>query len=330
MQQSTQSVESAAEMLNMDWKEEALEAVGRATQEALDLAREQAVLSADLSQDVESATDLAGRQASLVQGLDRLLESLSVAGKKTALIDGSVGSKATEARDRMQELGEALGGRDGPPRGARAESQALVETLNDLAGRLMASRRAVESAGSATGMQEALDQLAQMSQNQAGLNRESGGLMLMQQNGQLMEMALQRLAERQAEIARELEQLARQPEAAELPARPALLATEADEIARDLASGQLDQNTLRRQEQLFRRLLDAGRSLERDEDPLRRESRAADLSRVGSVPDPGTEIESGPRFPYPDDEALRAASRSDRRLILDYFDRLNAGDGVTP
>jgi hypothetical protein len=298
MQQSSQSVESAAEMLNMDWKEEALEAVGRATQEALDLAREQAVLSADLSQGVESATDLAGRQASLVQGLDRLLESLSVAGKKTALIDGSVGSKATEARDRMQELGEALGGRDGPPRGARAESLALVETLNDLAGRLMASRRAVESAGSATGMQEALDQLAQMSQNQAGLNRESGGLMLMQQNGQLMEMALQRLAERQAEIARELEQLARQPEAAELPARPALLA--------------------------------AGRSLERDEDPLRRESRAADLSRVGSVPDPGTEIESGPRFPYPDDEALRAASRSDRRLILDYFDRLNAGDGVTP
>lgn len=230
----------------------------------------------------------------------------------------------------MQELGEALGGRDGPPRGARAESQALVETLNDLAGRLMASRRAVESAGSATGMQEALDQLARMSQNQAGLNRESGGLMLMQQNGQLMEMALQRLAERQAEIARELEQLARQPEAAELPARPALLATEADEIARDLASGQLDQNTLRRQEQLFRRLLDAGRSLERDEDPLRRESQAADLSRVGSVPDPGTEIEAGPRFPYPDDDALRAASRSDRRLILDYFDRLNAGDGGTP
>ncbi len=331
MQESAQAIESAGEMLNEDWKQEALEAVGTATQEALDLAREQAVLSADLSsQGGQPPANLAGRQASLIQGLDRLLESLSEAGKKTALIDRSVGSTAAEARDRMQELGEALGGREGPPRGASAESMALVETLNDLAGRLMASRRKIEAAGSATGMQEALDQLAQMSQSQAGLNRESGGLMLMQQNGQLMEVALQRLAERQKEIARELEKLAGRPEAAELPARLELLATEADEIARNLASGQLDQNTLRRQEQLFRRLLDAGRSLERDEDPERREAKAADLSRAGSVPEQGAETETGPRFPYPDDAALRAASRSDRQLILDYFDRLNAVDGAAP
>jgi len=224
MQESAQSVEAAGEMLNEDWKQEALEAVGKATQEALDLAREQGVLSSDLGKDGQVAGDLAGRQASLVQGLDRLLESLSEAGRKTALIDRNVGSTATEARDRMQVLGEALGGRDGPPRGAGAESEALVETLNDLASRLMASRRAVESAGSATGMEEALDQLAQMSQSQAGLNRESGGLMLMQQNGQPMQMALQRLAERQEEIARQLEQLAERPEAGELPARPELLA----------------------------------------------------------------------------------------------------------
>jgi len=330
MQESAQSIESAGEMLNEDWKQEALEAVGTATQEALDLAREQAVLSGDLSQGGQPAANLAGRQASLIQGLDRLLESLSEAGKKTALIDRSVGSTAAEARDRMQELGEALGGRDGPPRGASEESLALVETLNDLAGRLMASRREVESAGSATGMQEALDQLAQMSQSQAGLNRESGGLMLMQQNGQPMEVALQRLAERQQEIARELEELAARPEAAELPARPELLASEADEIARNLAAGQLDQSTLRRQEQLFRRLLDAGKSLERDEDPERREAKAADLSRAGSVPEQGAETETGPRFPYPDDAALREASRSDRQLILDYFDRLNAVDGAAP
>ncbi len=330
MQAAAEAIESAGEMLNSDWKQEALEAVGRAMQEALDLAREQAALSADLSQDRRLVTDLAGRQASIVQGLDRLLESLSTAGRKTALIDRRVGATAAEAREQMQELGEALGGRDGPPRGAGTESLALVENLNDLAAQLLASRRAVESAGSATGMQELLDQLARMSQSQAGLNRESGGLMIMQRNGQPMEVVLQRLAERQKEIARQLEQLAELPEAEELPARPELLAVEADEIARDLAAGQLDQNTLRRQERLFRRLLDAGRSLERDEDPERRESRAADLSRAGSTPESSPEIATGPRFPYPDDEAMKAASQSERRLILDYFDRLNAVDGGTP
>lgn len=330
MQEAAEAIESAGEMLNADWKQEALEAVERAMQEALDLAREQAALSADLSQDRRKAVDLAGRQTSIVQGLDRLLESLSTAGRKTALIDRRVGSTAAEVRKQMQELGEALGGRDGPPRGAGAESLALVENLNDLAAQLMASRRAVESAGSATGMQEALDQLARMSQSQAGLNRESGGLMLMQRNGQLMDVALQRLAQRQEEIARQLEQLAERLEAEQLPVRPELLAVEADAIARDLGAGRLDQNTLRRQERLFRRLLDAGRSLERDEDPQRRESRAADLSRPGSTPDPRPDIAIGPRFPYPDDEDLRTASRSQRRLILDYFDRLNAADGGSP
>ena len=314
-------------MLNEDMKREALEAVGRATREALDLAVEQANVADELSEANGRPADLAGRQAALVQGLDRLLESLSEAGRRTALIDRDVGRTAAEARERMQSLGESLGERDGPPRGAGAESMALVETLNDLAGQLMASRRAVEEAGSATGMQEALDQLAQMSQSQAGLNRESGGLMLMQQNGEPMEAALQRLAQRQEEIARDLEQLARRPEAAELPARPELLSAEADEIAADLARGNLDQSTLRRQEQLFRRLLDAGRSLERDEDPRRRESTAADLSREGSTPDPRPDIEAGPRFPYPDDAAMSSVSRSTRRLILDYFDRLNAAEG---
>jgi hypothetical protein len=172
--------------------------------------------------------------------------------------------------------------------------------------------------------------MAQMSQSQAGLNRESGGLMLMQQNGQPMSVQLKRLAERQQEIARQLEELAQRPEAAELPGRPELLATEAEEIARGMRSGQLDRQILQRQEQLFRRLLDAGRSLERDEDPSRRESQAADMSRPEAMPESRGDVEAGPRYPYPDDAALSEVSRSARRLILEYFDRLNADPGRTP
>lgn len=326
MGESAASMEQAGQMLNEDWKQEALEAVERATGEALDLAAEQGEVARALAGSETEAGELAGRQAALVQGLDRLLESLSEAGRKTALIDETIGRTASEARERMQSLGEALGAREGPPRGASSQGRALVEMLNDLAGRLMASRQQVQNAGSATGMQEMLDQLAQMSQSQAGLNRESGGLMMMQQSGQPMAMQQQmrRLAERQEEIARELERLGERPEARELAARPELLSTEADEIAARLREGQLDRATLERQERLFRRLLDAGRSLERDEDPTRRESQAADLSRPGAVPESSGTIEDGPRYPYPDDAALSGVSNSARRLILQYFDRLNA------
>ncbi|MFW6040068.1 MAG: hypothetical protein ACOC9N_03215, partial [Gemmatimonadota bacterium] len=329
MGESAESMQQAGQMLNEDWKREALEAVERATGEALDLAAEQGELARTLEEVGADPSELAGRQAALVQGLDRLLESLSEAGRKTALIDETIGRTAADARGRMQSLGEALGAREGPPRAASSQGRALVETLNDLAGRLMASRRQVQDAGSATGMQEMLDQLAQMSQSQAGLNRESGGLMMMQQSGQPMAMQQQmrRLAERQEEIARELERLGEQPEARELAARPELLSTEADEIASRLREGRLDRATLERQERLFRRLLDAGRSLERDEDPTRRESQAADLSRPGAVPETSGAIEDGPRYPYPDDAALSGVSNSARRLILQYFDRLNAGTG---
>jgi len=329
MAEAAESMQQAGQMLNEDWKQEAIEAIERATAETLDLAGEQGVLAEELGAGADDPAELAGRQAALVQGLDRLLESLAEAGRRTALIDETVGRSAANARERMQTLGESLSSGQGQPRTASADGQALVETLNDLAGRLMASRQQVENAGSATGMEEMLDQLAQMSQSQAGLNRESGGLMMMQQSGQPMAMQMRRLAERQAEIARQLDELARRPEAGELPARPDLLSAEAGEIASELRGGTLDRQTLERQERLFRRLLDAGRSLERDEDPTRRESQAADLSRPGAVPEPRGDIEAGPRYPYPTDAALTGVSNSARRLILEYFDRLNAGAGAT-
>jgi len=327
MSQAAESMQQAGQMLNEDWKREALEAIERATGEALDLAGEQGALADEFAAGDMGSADMSGRQAALVQGLDQLLESLSDAGRKTALIDETVGRSAARARERMQDLGESLSAGAGPPSAAAAEGRALVETLNDLAGRLMASRQQVENAGSATGMEELLDQLAQMSQSQAGLNRESGGLMLMQQGGQPMAARMRRLAERQEEIARQLEQLAQRPEARELPARPDLLSAEAGDIADELRGGTLDRQTLERQERLFRRLLDAGRSLERDEDPTRRESEAADLSRPGAVPESAGAIEAGPRYPYPTGAALTGVSNSARRLILDYFDRLNTAAG---
>ncbi|MCK5449132.1 MAG: hypothetical protein KAJ43_13355, partial [Gemmatimonadetes bacterium] len=97
------------------------------------------------------------------------------------------------------------------------------------------------------------------------------------------------------------------------------------------ADGALDRETLARQERLFRRLLDAGRSLEQDdEDSRKRESTTA---RVGAIliPEDGTGVEAGPRFPYPDESRMHELTSVQRRLVYDYFDRLNAVEtGGTP
>src|SRR2546430_17443073 len=62
-------------------------------------------------------------------------------------------------------------------------------------------------------------------------------------------------------LAEQLERL--QAEDANAAAGP--LAREAKELARQLEAGRLDQQTIERQQRLYRRLLDAGRTLSNDE-----------------------------------------------------------------
>jgi hypothetical protein len=145
---------------------------------------------------------------------------------------------------------------------------------------------------------------------------DAGGNELMQQ--------LQALAAQQRALAQELERLRAQSELTGMGE----LAAEAEQIAQDLEAGRLDRETLERQERLFRRLLDAGRTLESEEDDERTE-RVAESARPGNVRLPEvTGLPGGaPRYPYPTWEDLRRLSPEERRLILDYFRRLN---GVRP
>jgi hypothetical protein len=102
------------------------------------------------------------------------------------------------------------------------------------------------------------------------------------------------------------------------------LAQEARELSRTLEQGRLNPETVERQQRLFRRMLDAGRSLEgeeRDEEKERQseDAKPGDLARPGAV-DP--RLLRGPEFPLPSWEELQRLSPDDRRRVLDYFRRL--------
>jgi hypothetical protein len=212
----------------------------------------------------------------------------------------------------------------GRSRPTPSEGRAIVRSLNELAAGLMATAQAIAGSESATGMQEALEQLAQIAQAQQGLGQRTGGLLPMFQSGRGVQEQLAQLAREQAAIAERLEELAEQQGADQPLGRPEELAAEAAEIARQLQAGTLDRATVTRQERLFRRLLDAGRSLEKeDEDPRKRESETA-VARERVAPgelDPT--VLAGPRFPHPDQDAMRAYPPGYRALIFEYFDRLN-------
>ena len=329
LEEAARQMEEASESLRSDWRRESAEALDRAARQSLDLAREQAALSGRMHSGT-GGRELAAAQDAIARGLDEVLERLSEASRKTALVDRRVGPSASRARTGMEELRRTLSDATGTPSAASAAGMQIAEELNELAGRVRASRRAMERAESGTGMEEALEQLARMSEAQAGLNRDAGGLMMLGASGAALPSGLDDIAARQQRIAEQLERLSEEPGAGELPGRPELLAKEAEEIARSLRESGIDRQTIERQERLFRQLLDAGRTLERDPDPERRESATA-LRRPSAGPAELPEgALAGPRFPYPDEEALRGLSPTHRRLILDYFDRLNRAGGNRP
>jgi hypothetical protein len=321
--QAAEVLRAARETLAADGKAEALEAVDRAVREALDLALEQGRITREMKGSEVTSEELAGRQAALRRGLGNLLQSLSEAGRKTALLDGRVGPAAAGVATGMEAMADALADGKAGDRGTARNGEQLTESLNELAGRLIASRKAVQTARSATGMEEALEQLARAGRAQAGLNDQAASMFLLLRGGRHMAESLHRLAREQAEIAAALDSAGGRWRELELPGRPAVLATAAEEIARRLATGTLDRETLARQEQLFRRLLDAGRTLEREDPGNRRESFSASQQPPEELPEVEPVSLSGPRYPYPDAEALRGVEHGYRGLILEYFDRLN-------
>ncbi|MEE9208156.1 MAG: hypothetical protein V3U67_07270 [Gemmatimonadota bacterium] len=330
MQQASEGLQSATDSLAEDWRSEVLEAVGRATRETLDLAREQADQTTRLSEaEAGQSPDVRGRQASVRQGLENLVQSLSEAGQKTALLDRRTGPMAARAAEQMDEILQSLS-TSGSARSQVELSEEITETLNDLAGRLMASRRAIQESQSATGMEEALEQLARMSQAQGGLNQETNRLMLLGLSGQQMASQLQRLAAEQRAIGNQLEELGAGSEDLDALGRLEEMAEEARDISDRLGQGQLDRETISRQERMFRRLLDAGQTLEKDEeDPNRRESETGRDHGRPDVDDVDPGLLTGPRFQYPSEEELRSVPPAYRGMILDYFDRLNS-EAVRP
>jgi hypothetical protein len=299
-----------------------MRAVGRATSEALELAREQERI-VDRLRSGDRPEDLSGSQFAVREGLDNLSQSLAEAGRRTVLLDGRAGPAAAQAGREMDAMAQSISGGAARRNEAVQQGESAMQALSDLAGSLLASGRAMAEASSATGMEEALERLAGMGERQAGLNSETGELFLLLQGGRPIAGRLRDLAVRQEGVAHDLRDLAAEPAGREMGNRPEDLAGEADEIARRLMTETLDNETLARQERLFQRLLDAGRSLERDEnDETRREATTA-RPRVVLLPAEDTWIMTGPRYPYPDESHMEGLTASQRRLVFEYFDRLN-------
>jgi hypothetical protein len=304
------------------WRAEVVRLLHEAETETITLAMEEQGM-ADRLRRGEGSGDVSGRQSALEQGVDQVTRRLSEAAGRNALVSPRLGAALGQARRQVEASRRALTGPRADPGEAAAQAQGAAQALAAAAFQIMRTRDDVSGSQSGSGMAEALERLARLASRQGLLNDQLGGLLPLLGPAAVREAVVQQLRElaaRQRGLADELERLGGQG----LPGHPEQLAQEARRLADRLEQGRLDRATLERQQQLFRRMLDAGRTLrsDREEDPERRSETAR--AHEAYVPVGSTPRETPLKYPVPTWEQLKSLSPAERAMVLDYFRRINA------
>ena len=308
--------------LAREWRGETLAALDRALSETAALAQGQEGVAEALRRG-EAGAGTRSRQASVEEGTDAVARQIREAAGKHALVSPQLDAALGYAKRQMAAARSELEEADPNASEAASLAEDALDALNATALALARSRSQVAGGKSGSGFAEAVEQLARLARDQQGLNGLAQGLVpLMGVSGEAMLQRLRALAARQRALAEQLERL--QAGGASAAAGP--LAQEAKELARQLEAGRLDQQTIERQQRLYRRLLDAGRTLSNDEpdETKERVSRSAtgDSVHIPDILKPGA-TGPGPRLRYPTWEELQGLTPEQRRLVLEYFRRLN-------
>jgi hypothetical protein len=326
MDQAAQDLEDARDRQVAEWKQELTQALDQSIQEMLQMARQESALeeqARSAGRDNAKTEQMRGEQSAVKQGVDKTGERLQKEGQKSSLLSGRAQRAVQEAQQRVNQATQQLADNRGGQQAANSMGEA-ADALNRAAAALARDRERANTASSATGFAEMLQQMQEMAKKQGSINAQAQGLLPLpgQSMSQESQATARALARQQRGIAQQLDDLSD----AAGGDRAAQLAKEARALAVALEQTKIDASTTARQQQLFRKLLDAGRSLEKEEreDNDKREAKAA----TGDARfDPGAADARGraaQKFREPTWDDLRGLTADERRAILEYFKRINA------
>lgn len=306
--------------MQQEWKQEIMQALDNALADASRLAERELDVSesfrrGDVSPQVRS------EQGAIQEGVERLLDQMKAIAGKNAMVSQQSSVALANGRDNMEKALDALASAAPNAREAGRRSAEAVDALNAAAYTMLRSRGAVEGSSSGSGLQEALEQMNQMAQQQGNMSQQAGGMLPQMGTGGQMQEQLRQLGAQQRALAERLE---RMRAGGQIPGA-ADLAQEAKDLARSLEAGRLDRQTVERQERLFRRMLDAGRTLQGEEKDEKQE-RQSTVGKDDSLRLPpalrGRLNDGDALLRYPSWEELQALSPEERRRVVEYFRRL--------
>jgi uncharacterized protein DUF4175 len=309
------------ETIQQEWRQDVVQAIDQALAETGRLAERQLAVQEALRSGTEAGPQLRAEQGAIEEGVQRLLEQVRKTAGKNALVSPQIGGALGGAQLQMQKTREAIASAVPNVREGVEQAGGAVDALNAAAHQLLRARGDVSGSGSGSGLAEAVERMAELAKQQGGLGQQAAGMLPMMGSAGIQQ-ELRRLANRQRALAEELQRMQGQgnmPGAGEL-------ADEAKELARRLDAGRLDRQVVERQERLFRRMLDAGRTLQgKEEDQQKeRESTTATDDTVRLPPALRARLTAPDgRLRVPTWDELQRLSPEERRLVVDYFRRLS-------
>jgi hypothetical protein len=301
------------------------EALRKAAFDAIALARQQADIRAALDRTPsERFAELETVQVALLEGVRNLGRRVAQATAEEPEIGRALAAelgRSISSTDRVVDGLRVGSSTRREPEIAADSAQASMQRVAILA--LEALRQGDGQDGDAP-QEDAGSGLSGLSEQQQQLNQNATQLSQSTMPGGAPSQAqMQDLVMGQSGVAAQLQQMANRPGPGGMQGSLDALAEESRAIADELRNGRLDATTLQRQDRFLQRLLEAGRTLEQDGPTDERQATSArDLGRraVTALPE---DLLEPLGFALPTPGELEALTPGQRRLVLDYFDRVN-------
>jgi hypothetical protein len=220
---------------------------------------------------------LASNQMQIATASSRIADNISELSKESVFINMALMNLLGISLSNMSSATDQLDKRFAP--GAIQNEQFAMSNLNKTVYLLLDARQNAMNSGSGSGMQEMIQQMQKMSEMQAGINGQT--MMQMPQPGMSMsygqQQAMGQLAAQQEALRQKLQEMNEQfGKQGDMLGRLDQLGEEMKKVVDDMQRSQVNRETIKRQEGILTRLLDAQKSVNRREYSKKRQSESGE------------------------------------------------------
>jgi hypothetical protein len=317
LRNASQQIAQTGKEMQSQMRAEVEQAIAQALAETSRVTRQQLAVAAAMEQGA-MLMQARSNQAVIEQAAAKLTSQVDAIAKQNALMSPQAGIALAEARQDMRDAITAVSTANPDTRAASAKANDAVDALAVAAFALVQSKDRVNGSQSGSGVPEAMEAMQRMAGREGELARQ-GGASLQQGFGsaqQLMQLALEQRA-----LAQQLDHL----RAGGLLPGAGDMARQAHELARSLEAGQLNPDVVQGQQRLYTHMLDAGRTLQgqQDDDSRQRHATTAKDAPPAIPPALDARIRYGiGEIHLPSWEALQRLQPEERRRVVEYFQRL--------